>query len=258
MKKAFLVLACVGLLCCFASAQTWSNTLYNQEGTASDGYTPIDASGQGPAGDTSDNYTNWKYQYGSGSWAGVYSWDTDAWLTIYDDGDGSMEIEVDIEMYCATSIADNKIYFHLGDPLNASAADKQAYMTGTLNCNNGMYVGVSFEGQNKDPSDFEEVGGAYTGRIFDAMVGSVDCGGRDISSESFDMVILMSWGSGWMVPDNYGVGAHGTIIDSLWWLVDGGTPGYYNLTWQITIEPDTHQPDGNYALDPLIVAAPAI
>jgi hypothetical protein len=262
MKKAFFVLACIGLLCWCASAQTWSNTLYNQEGTTADGYPSIDASGQGPHGSGTDpmnNYTNWKYQYGSGSWAGVYSWDTDAWLIIYDEGDGSMEIEVDIEMYCAETIENNKIYVHLGDPFNATADDRRAYMDGTLNCNNGQWVGISFEGTGKTEADFEKDGGGnFTGRIFDAMVGSVDAGGRDISSEAFDIVILMSWGAGYRVPDAYGDGSHGTQHDVLWWLVDGGNPGFYNLSWRITIEPDTHQPDGNYGLDPFIVSSPVI
>ena len=261
MKKAFLVLACVGLLCWCVSAQTYSNTYYGQEGTVDDGYAPIDASGQGPTGTNTDHHTNWKYQYGSSSWAGIYSWDSDAWLTIYEtgDNDGSMEIEVDIEMYVATTIADNKIYFHLGDPFNATTDDKRAYMTGTLNCNNGQYVGISFDGQNKTEDDFEKDGtGAFTGRILDGMVGTVDLNGNDISTEMFDLVVLLSWGSGYQPPGAYGDGAHSTIHDTLWWDVNNHIPGYYNLSWRIQIEPDTHQADGNYALDPLIVAAPAI
>lgn len=259
MKRLFVISVLLGLFCVPLYAQTYDNTLYNQEGTASDGYTAIDASGQGPNGDLSDNYTNWKWQYGSATWAGVYSWDSDAWITMEETGDENLEIECDIEMYCATTIENNKMYFHIGDPFNATTDDLRGIVGGSMACNNGMYIGISFEGMNKTEADFEKDGGGnFTGRIFDAMVGSVDCGGRDISGESFDLEILMTWGAGWTPPDAYGDGAHGTIHDTLWWLVDGGNAGTYNIQWRVSLMPTSDQPDGNYYLDPVVVYAPEL
>jgi len=249
------MLAIVGLVSVPAAAQL--NTLYGQEGTAADGYTAIDASGQGPA--TNPNSTNWKYQYGSGAWSGVYSWDTNAWVeTTGDAEDPHLEIECDIEMFCSQTYAGNKIYFHIGNLYSATADDLTAHMTGTATYNNGQWLGICFDGTSKVEGDFD----LATGRITDAMIGTVDIGGRDISAEAFDVTITLSYsGTGSatdQVPDTFGEGAHGTIEKTLWWLVNGGAPGSYNLDWKIQLHPDEHQPDGNYHLDPVIVAAPVL
>jgi len=243
-----------------ATAQ-YANTLYGQEGTAADGYPGINAAGQGPAGDETDNCTNWKYQYGSGSWSGVYSWDGDAWLTCSESGDSKIEIEADIEMYWAETIENNKIYFHLGNPFTADAPAKQAYVNGTYATNNLMYVGISFDGTSKTDADFESDASGLTGRVLGGMVGSVDIGGRDISAEAFDVKFsLRVNGGAWTTPSNFGYGAHDTIPNSLWWspISTGMTLGTGTMQWLVQIEPDAAQPDGNYYLDPAIVAAPVL
>jgi hypothetical protein len=261
MRKAIALIAIMGLLAMPAMAQTYSNTLYGQEGTVADGVNPPDASGQGPAGDAGHS-TNWKYQYGSGTWAGVYSWDGDAWLEVYSTGDSEIEVECDIEMYWSESIADNKIYFHLGDPFNATAGDKTAIVSGTYACNHLMYLGISFAGTTKEEADFETGGPTgYTGRVFDGMVGTIDNHGVDISAESFDIVFLMNCNGGaYTTPCNFGVGAHATILSTLWWHPTdvGMTIGSGVWTWKVIIEPPAGQADGNYVLDPEIVAAPQI
>jgi hypothetical protein len=254
MKRLLGTLTILALLGMPAMAQL--NTLYEQEGTGSDGYAAIDASGQGPA--TNPNSTNWQYQFGGTStWSAVYSWDSNAWVEEATSGvaDDSLDIECDIEMFCSTSITDPKIYFHIGNIYNLVYADRTATVAGTMVSNNGQYIGISFDGSSKDSGDFD----LNTGIITDAMVGTVDCGGRDISSEAFDIKILMDDGvQGYRTPDAYGDGAHSTIHDTLWWLVNGGTPGSYSVTWLIELQPATHQPDGNYHLDPVVVAAPTL
>jgi len=35
-------------------------------------------------------------------------------------------------------------------------------------------------------------------------------------------------------------------------------PGTYNVTWRVRMLPEWHQPDGNYNLDPVLVAAPML
>lgn len=263
MKKVLalaVVAAVVGLFTLPANSQTYSNTLYGQEGTGNDGVPAINASGQGPAGDNSDHYTNWKYQYGSASWSAVYSWDTDAWLVITDEGDPQIEVECDIEMYWSDTIADNKIYFHLGNPFNAQSSDKIAYVTGTYAGNHLMWLGISFDNTSKVEEDFE-LGGptGYTGRVLGGMVGTIDNHGTDISSESFDIVFLMECNGGTYVgPGNFGFGAHNTIPSTLWWNPTdvGQTVGAGTMSWKVEIEPPASQADGNYLLDPVIVAAP--
>ena len=251
MRTAILALGVLALLVCPVVAQ---NSLYDQEGTVDDGYAAIDASGQAPAGSTAAS--NWKYQYGSASWTGVYG--HNGWIEIDSDGDPALDVEADIEMYYTESVSDNKIYFHLGNIYSATDADKTAYVTGSFTTNNGMWIGVSFDGTSKDESSFEKDGEDYTGRIFDAMVGSRHVYGGDISEESFDIEILLDWGAGWTVPGSYGDGAHSTITDTLWWLVDGGAAGSYNYQWRVRLLPEAHQADGNYNLDPTFVAAPVL
>lgn len=254
MKKLFLLMGLLAIMA-LITLPVSAATLYEQEGQTSDGYATINASGQGPG--TNPNSTNWKYQYGGGSWSGVYSWGT-GWVEETIAGDEDLDIEADIELYCATTTSNNKIYFHLGNIYSATAADKTAYVTGTLVSNNGEWIGISFDGTSKTEASFEKVGGNFTGVIKDAMVGTIDGRNQDISSEKFDVRILLSWGAGWQVPGNWGGGADGTIPNALWWDVNNHLPGSYNLTWQVTLLPGTHQADGNYHLDPKIVTIPGL
>jgi len=251
------VALCLLALAGAAVGQDANGTLYDQEGTANDGYSAIDASGQGPA--ESPSTTNWKYQYGGGSWSGVYR--KDGWLTVSEDGDSVIDIECDIEMFYSETFENNKIYVHLGDPYNASAEDKTVYVDGSFTANNGQYIGISFTGTSKTEEDMLKDGaGNYTGEIQDAMVGTIDVLGRDISDESFDVKVSLSWdgGANWYPPVTYGDGASGTIHDTLWWLVNEGAPGSYTLLYKIELLPPTDQPDGNYVFDPVIVASPVL
>ena len=256
MKRIITAITAVALAAAFmaAPASALLNTLYEQEGTGSDGYGAINAAGQGPV--TDPNSTNWKYQYGgTATWSGVYSWDSSAWVETTSTGDENLDVECDIEMYCSTSITDAKVYFHFGNIYNLTSNDKKATVSGTMTANNGQWIGISFAGSTKDAGDFN----LTTGVITDAMIGTVDCGGRDISGEAFDIKLLMDDGfSGYVPAQSYGDGAHSSITDTLWWLVNGGAPGSYSVSWLIELLPATHQPDGNYNLDPTIVASPIL
>jgi hypothetical protein len=260
------VIACLTVFMVAADAQ-WSNTLWGQEGGLSDGYAPVDPKGDGytgPTGTVADNLANFKYQYGSGSWSGIYSWDTDAWQEEATAGDESIDVECDIEMYYASTTSNNKIYFHIGNPFTATTSEKTAYVDGTYAANNGQYVGISFAGTVKDASSFEGDGsGGYTGVVLGGMVGDTDAGGRDISDKGFDIRFLLSTtanSSGYLPPTSFGAGSHGTQQSVLWWspVVTGLFEGSYNLSWQVRIMPPADQPDGNYHLDPVIVASPVL
>ena len=269
MKRGFTLvaaLAIVALIGMPAVAQDENGTLYDQEGTANDGYGAIDATGQGPTTDPST--TNWKYQYGGGSWSGVYR--KDGWLEISDVGDSTIDIECDIEMYYEETFSNNKIYFHIGDPYNATAADREAIVDGSYSANNGMYIGISFDGTSKTEADMLKDGnGDYTGEIQDAMVGTTDVLNRQMYIDkndpsqgyhSFNVKFSLSWDGGttYHPPVNYGDGASNTIHDTLWWLVDNGNPGAYTLKYKVELLFDQDQVDGNYHLDPAIVATPVL
>ncbi|OPX24356.1 MAG: hypothetical protein B1H04_02300 [Planctomycetales bacterium 4484_123] len=263
MKYALTLLAVLGFACglAWAQAQDPDGTLWQQEGTTNDGYDGIngrEGGYNGPTGQPQDSWTNWKYQYGGGTWSAVYR--KDGWLEISSSGDSKIDIECDIEMYYEESFSNNKIYFHLGNLYTATAADKTAIVDGSFRSNNGMYIGISFDGTSKTADDMLEDGsGNYTGEVKDAMVGTIDVLGRDISSESFNVKILLAWdGSGWQPPVDFGTGASGTILNTLWWLVNNGEKGSYNVQWKIELLPAEDQADGNYKFDPAVVAAPVL
>ena len=250
MTIAVSLMVCLALAAGTASAAT----LYGQEGTAEDGTPSIDASGQAPEG--SDAASNWKYQYGGGSWSGVYA-AGDGWVTVDESGDMDLEVEADVEMYFTQSVSNNKIYFHLGNIYDAGLADKTAYVDGSFTTNNGQYIGISFLGTSKTDADFEkDVDGNYTGVILDGMQSDNDS--WRTQDNQMDLEILLDWGAGWTAPVNYGDGAHDTVTDTLWWLVDGGNAGTYNYQWRVRLLPEADQPDGDYYLDPAIVSAPVL
>ena len=259
------LLAVAAFVCTPALAQDAAGTLYDQDGTANDGYDTIDATGQGPANASS---TNWKYQYGAGSYTGIYR--KDGWHDVETTGDSKIDIECDIEMYYTESFENNKIYFHIGDPFNATETDKTAYVDGTVSYNNGMYVGISFDGTSKTGDDMLKDGeGNYTGVVKDAMVGTVDVLGRQMYVDkddpsqgyvSFDAKFTLSWDGGttYNVPITFGTGASGTVLNTLWWLVDDGKAGAYNLQYKVEMVLKGTEPDGNYHFDPAIVATPKL
>lgn len=257
MKTTLLILLALCVVAGSSFAGTPGSapgTLYQQEGTTADGPSGINAAGVNTAADA--NYTNWKYQYGAGTWGGVYTaqgWVTDPAAT---SGDMSLDVEADIEMYVSQTISFNKVYFHIGNPFTATTADKTAYVNGSMVCNNGQYIGISFLGTGKTLANFEKINNAFTGRIIGGMVSD-----RDVwrtQNNAFDVRILLGYNGATQVPDAYGDGAHNTVHDTLWWLVNGGAPGSYSYAWQIELLCDATQPDGDYQLDPVVVAAPVL
>lgn len=205
-----------------------------------------------------DRYrTNWIEQYGEFTWSAVYR--QDGWLE-ESTSDRDIDIECDIELHCSQTFSNNKIYFHLGNLYNLTKADCTAYIDGTFTANNGMYAGICFEGTGKTPADMLRDASGYTGEIQNAMVGTTDVLGRDISGEAFNIKILMSDDAGttWNRPFAYGADASGTIVETLWWLIADGGEGTYNLKWSVEILPQADQADGNYNFDPAIVMAPVL
>jgi len=254
--KRFAMIAMMAACLLYAVGSASAGTLYQQEGTDADGTPAINASNQGPTGTDSDNWTNWKWQSGGGTWSGVYAGDA-GWLTESDSGDMDLDVEADVEMYCTQSISNNKIYFHLGNIYSATAADKTAYVSGSIASNNGQYIGISFDGQGKNEDSFEKDGdGNYTGVILNGMHSNRDT--WRTQDENMDLQILLDYGQGWEAPVNYGDGSHGTITDTLWWLIKDGEPGSYHYQWKVTLLPKPDQPDGDYYLDPVVVVAPVL
>ena len=261
MRNMLIILGllAVGAFIC-APVMAQSQSLYEQEGVAGvDGYEGINAAGQAPDAATA-NTTNWKYQYGGGTFSAIYG--SGGWIHEVETGDSTLDIECDIEMYYSESFENNKIYIHIGDPVGATDADRTAFVDGSFSSNNGQYLGVSFLGTNKTAADMEQDVDGYTGVVKDAMVASRDTW-RELTGDnaaSFDIKLSMSWdgGSIYHRPVNYGDGSHGTVTDTLWWLVDDGGIGTYPISIKVEMLFEGDQPDGNYNFDPAMVASPVM
>jgi hypothetical protein len=238
-----------------ASASAAAGTLYQQEeGPNDDDPVEVDGAGSAPSGAGAAD--NWIHQYGGGTWSGVYA-GSDGWITTDQSGDMDLEVEADIEMFVTQSIADNKIYFHIGNIFDATSSDLIAYVPGTLTSNNGQYIGISFLGTSKGEASFQKDGsGDYTGVILGGM--QSDHHTYSTQDEQMDVEILLNWGDGWTAPGGYGDGAHGTITKTLWWLLDGGAAGTHTYNWRVRLLPEAAQADGDYYLDPAVVSMPAL
>jgi len=255
MRTALLtlgVLAGLGLICMPVGATP--GTLYDQEqGPNDEDKVEVDAKDKYP-GTGDPHCENWKYQYGTYSWSGVYAGDS-GWHTCpgSDEEGGDLKVEADVEMYCSETLENFNIYFHIGNIYNATASDLTAYVKGTMQSNNGQYVGL-YLGPGKN---VEKIGTAYTGKVIDGMQSDHDTWRPQDNKMDIEFALKVDDGP-WQVPDNYGEGAHGTIVDTLWWGVAGGAPGSYELKWRVRILPEVDQPDGDYYLDPTFVVAPAL
>lgn len=264
MKKLITLIALVAIVMLAAAAYAvdpGANTLWGQENTAADGYAGINPKANGCSYGNSAALTNWIFQYGSGSYSGVYSWDGTAWGLGTKAGDEGIDVEADVEMYFQSSTTGNKIYFHIGNPFTATAADKEAVVHSTQTTNHPMYVGVTF---NTGMPVWEGGTSAPTGKILGGMKGSKDIGGRTIT-DVFDVQFRLSVnGGGALSPNSAGSpGAHDTIPNStMWWhptTIGGPIPvGTANLDFVVDIFPTASQADGNYNLDPMISVAPEL
>jgi len=259
MKKLFTAIAMLAIVALISLPVIAApGSLYDQEGTGDDGPAGIDASGQALGANPSS--TNWKWQTGGGTWSAIYG-GSSGWLEESSTGDMSLKVEADIELFMSQEVSNNEIYFHIGNLYSATLADKTAYVDGTMTYNNGMWLGISFAELGGDPikveADFEKDGGDnYTGVILGGMQSDTDSWREQ--DNQMDLEIKLNWGAGWTPPDSFGSGSHGTIVHTLWWLVDGGNPGTYNYQWRVRLLPAPDQADGDYYLDPQIVATPVL
>jgi phage gp45-like len=248
MKTTISLLAMLALavMPAFAAA----GTLYQQEEGTND-QDPVEVNAAGANSNADASWTNWKYQYGSASWSGIYA-GSDGWLNIAGgDETQDLKVEADIEMYCATTLVNGNIYFHVGNPYNLTQGQRTAYASGTMASNNGQYIGLYLPGKAEGDINFT------TGVITNGMHSDHDT--YRAQNNNMDLKLLLAVdGGAYEPPLTYGEGSHGTIVDTLWWLVNGGAPGSYTLSWLVEILPIANQPDGDYYLDPTVVTAPVL
>jgi len=174
----------------------------------------------------------------------------------------SIDCTVDLKIYAGYQVSQAKTYVHLGNVFQASDADLTFQADGSLTANTGMYVGLRVSTMsNITAGSFETDGnGKLTGTIFGAMAGTVDVLGRDISNEAIDLRILLSsnGGGSYYPPDYFGQSPDGNIDRTIWWLINNGAPGVYDLIWEMRLLPEPAHADGNYYFESEIVVTPLL
>jgi len=203
-------------------------TRYQNEGTPADGYPSIDASGRGPAGDISDNWTNWTYQYGSASWSAVYGAE-DGWVQVASSGEMKLQIEADIEAYAAGSFS-----------AGMSGQGWTGRVSGNLVSNGGQYVGLALAaGSPSAPARLR----AASQRSTLYRRGSLN-------------VALSTDAGPWRwpqltCPSPAGEGEE----DAAWWLVERGSAGSFVLEWGLFNEESEERGPPAPAFAPTVIVA---
>jgi hypothetical protein len=169
---------------------------------------------------------------------------------------------LELELHAHYELQGNKCYFHIGNVFNASESGLTMHTSGMLTMNAGMFIGLNLSAMSKitDNSFEKDAGGQLTGVIRDAMAGTTDVLGRNISNEAIDVRILLSWdvGVNYNRPQYFGDSPDGLVSRTLWWLVNNGAPGAYPLKWKIMLLPEPAQADGNYYFESEVVVAPVL
>jgi hypothetical protein len=171
-----------------------------------------------------------------------------------------VEVHLNVDLHAMMFHMRTRSYVHLGNPYQASEEDLTLRATTVLSANTGMLVGLNLAqmGQLSAASVELDSGNRPTGRVLGSLQGTRDVLGRDISDESFDLRVLMSWDGGntFDRPTHCGQAPDGHVAEAIWWRVGEGVPGLYPLVWQIQLLPTPHQADGTYYFTSEVVIAP--
>ena len=169
------------------------------------------------------------------------------------EGDATLEVEADIELFIVQVLDKGKVYFHFGDISAATANQKRAILSGSYTSNNGHYIGLKLP--TKTP-----VIDLNTGIMTDGMVSDRDS--WRAQTNAFDIQFQCDYldSNGLQPPVSFGSGSHGTQTSVLWFLPLSGVPGVGIVPYQFQIDllPDVYQADGDYHLDPAVVCAPVL
>lgn len=197
--------------------------------------------------------SNWSKTWDASTFSGIY--DTDGWAVPQSTGPDAIHIAADIEMWVATSLDANNIYFHFGDTRGASESQ---IVDANVQCNNGMWLGISFPGgdlgklYNKDHATNPTTCEGFI------LEGTEDVMGRDISGETLPVRIQMKDNDPWRYCEAVNDSPAAAPVWAIWWLVNNGDPGNHNYQFKFTANPTSYHADGHYELDPAIVLAPEL
>jgi hypothetical protein len=186
---------------------------------------------------------------GAYSWSGVYDYDDYKWICV-DGAAKPITIIADVEMWCQEIATASEVYFHFG---RGQASQSDAFITVTLNSNNGQWWGVSKGtwGQN-DQADADNL--KY---LEDGFGRTTQGPGTNGSDQDIPLQWAISENSGPFTPGQW-TGGNNLQDWGYFWLIDGGNPGSHTFQLRMRITPNAYQNDGRYYLDPHTVVKPVL
>jgi len=177
---------------------------------------------------------------------GTYSWEQGVDDPV--DG-GGFTVKCDIEMWLNMKFNAKDIYFHIGRDPGANPTLQQD-VTGWLSSNNGQWLFVS-------KPTFKPLTDDITKLTFDHNI----FGGASPGPTPPVAAISVEW---WLADlgasrkGTYSTGGNNGNLYGVTWLLDNGATGTHNFTITCKIKPDQYQPDGQYTMDPVLVASPEV
>lgn len=191
---------------------------------------------------------------GGFSLSGIYDYDDYKWITTGGPSPEETNLTVicDVEMWVRETLGANEVYFHLG---NQNAVPMNAYLGGTLQSNNGQYVGLAsskWGSGNKAKADnlvFLADGFGRTKAWFET---------NQPTNVPPDIPIAYALDQGSGYTAGSWSGGNNNQDWGYWWLIGGGQEGSFSYTFRLAIAPKSYQEDGRYYLDPDVVVMPAL
>jgi len=268
MKRVLLCVAVLGLLSIATVTMAAGNGIRDGlswnpgtgatghfNGTLGGGAYPHTLASPVAAGWTNEQTPEKTYISYKGAWSfnGIYDYDDYVWFGGTGDEDAGLKVIADVEMWCSETLSATEVYFHLG---NENAHAMNAYISGTLQSNNGQWVGLTNEkwgsGDKADADKlaFLEDGFGRTKAWFQA---------NQPSNVPTDIPLAYAFssdgGATWGTP---GWSGGNNNQDWGYWSPGALPAGASSFWWRLTINPKPYQEDGRYYLDPSFTTMPEL
>jgi hypothetical protein len=239
MRIALLVLVALALSASMAMAAV----------SQADGWAGTPLAGSG--GKIGNPATNW-YQAG-GDYSNVVIWDHDdsKWMVVSatEWPIPNLEITADIELRVEES-GQSELYFHIGD---TAAGVPSGFLRWGLSQNHPCWIGITKS--TWDANDGLPGGDATVLKfVNDGSFGRTGLLAGDISDGKIPFTVSFIQDTNPAVASAYtsGVGGWG------YWSPERVPACDHSGYWKIDIQPEYHEADGHYALDPVMVVAPGL
>jgi hypothetical protein len=191
-----------------------------------------------------------EYQSPYSTTGNIYNPSNYTWNFGTETGKSYMTVTADIEMYMSMTLAATDIYFHIAD----DGTQFEALVHGTLCSNNGQWLFVSSENDNKDLTKL-----FFVQDIF----GRTAAWFASNQPQNVPSPIPVEW----YLKDEqdndfrlgeYSAGGNNGQLHGVTWLLANGEACCHPFDIKVVIKPAFHQADGRYEMDPLVCVSPVL